>query len=168
CREDQTVGPLRNTPLENATQPVATCDKKLRAKLLLVEDNQVNQRVALRLVEKLGYEVEVASDGQEAVERIKRAPREYALILMDCQMPVMDGFSATEAIRSYERGLGFHIPIVAMTASAMESDERRCLAAGMDGFIAKPIDLPLLRSTLAKFLDHLQRASSGDETRGER
>jgi CheY-like chemotaxis protein len=124
------------------------------AVLLLVEDNQVNQRVAIKLLEKMGFAVEVAVDGAQAVARVTAEPGRYALIFMDCQMPVMDGFSATQAIRAYEAQSGRHVPIIAMTASAMESDEKKCFAAGMDDFMAKPIDVAALRRVITRFVVH--------------
>ena len=106
----------------------------------------------------MGYVVELAGNGQEAVELIRREPGRYALIFMDCQMPVMDGFSATHEIRALQAVSGSRVPIVAMTASAMESHERRCLDAGMDGFISKPIDLQRIRESLARFLPAAESA----------
>jgi signal transduction histidine kinase/DNA-binding response OmpR family regulator len=105
--------------------------------LLLVEDNAVNQRLALRLLERRGYHVTVAGNGREALDAVSRQP--FDLILMDVQMPEMDGLAATAAIRARESSTGAHTPILAMTAHAMKGDRERCLAAGMDGYIAKPI-----------------------------
>ena len=106
-------------------------------RLLLTEDNIVNQRVAVRILEKAGYSVVTANDGREALEALQA--QEFDLVLMDVQMPEMDGLEATTAIRLKEKVTGDHIPIVAMTAHAMKGDETRCLAAGMDGYISKPI-----------------------------
>jgi signal transduction histidine kinase/CheY-like chemotaxis protein len=117
------------------------------AKILVVEDNMVNQKVALRLLEKLGYAAEAASNGQKAVERILES--RFSLVLMDCQMPVMDGFEATRQVRLRETGR--RTPIVALTAGALQSDEERCLRAGMDAFISKPIDLRKLTELLEKW-----------------
>ena len=112
-------------------------ESRRKLKVLLAEDNAINQKLAVRLLEKCGHSVEVASDGVEAVEAVKAG--EFDLVLMDVQMPNMDGLEAALAIRTLERGMGKHIPIVAMTAHAMKGDEERCLAAGMDGYISKPI-----------------------------
>jgi two-component system, sensor histidine kinase and response regulator len=109
-------------------------------RILLVEDNPVNQTVALRLLEKQGHRVVVAGNGREALLALAKAPANgFELILMDVQMPEMDGFEATAAIRAQERDTESHIPIVAMTAHAMKGDRERCLAAGMDEYISKPI-----------------------------
>ena len=106
-------------------------------RVLLAEDNAVNQKVASRLLEKRGHDVWVASDGREVLEAVEH--HAFDLILMDVQMPEIDGFEATAAIRAIEIGTGEHIPIIAMTAEAMKGDRERCLAAGMDGYASKPI-----------------------------
>ena len=113
-----------------------------RARILLVEDNVVNQRVASGLLTRRGHHVTIASAGQEALARLDRET--FDLVLMDLQMPVMGGLEATVAIRLRERGTGQHVRIVAMTAHAMNSDRERCLAAGMDGYLSKPFDPPML------------------------
>ena len=105
--------------------------------VLLAEDNKVNQKVAMRMLEKLGCRVHLATTGQQALELWGR--EEYDLILMDCQMPVLDGLDATKRIRALEEGQGrARTPIVALTANASLEDQRACLAAGMDDFVAKP------------------------------
>ena len=105
--------------------------------ILLVEDNEVNRRVGLRILEKAGYRVILATNGREAVDVVQH--QAVSLILMDVQMPEMDGFEATAAIRRMERTTGVRLPIIAMTAHAMSGDRERCLEAGMDGYISKPI-----------------------------
>jgi len=117
-------------------------------RILLAEDNLVNQKVAVRMLKKLGYDVDVAANGQEAVDMWKQYP--YAMIFMDCQMPQVDGLTATQIIRSAERA-GQHIPIVAMTANAMEQDRTACLAAGMDDYASKPVKLDLLGKMVARY-----------------
>ena len=129
--------------------------------LLLVEDNPINQRVALILLNRAGYRVDVAANGLEAVQAL--ADRPYDLVLMDCQMPQMDGFAATREIRLRESGSGRHVPIVAMTANAMDGDRERCLAAGMDDYLRKPIDEDQLLDLLGHWLRN-QAAPSGKET----
>jgi signal transduction histidine kinase/CheY-like chemotaxis protein len=106
-------------------------------RILLAEDGLINQRVAVGFLERLGHQVVVVDDGAQAVEAV--AVERFDLVFMDVQMPHMDGFEATAAIRSAEAGTGRHIPIIAMTANAMKGDRERCLAAGMDDYIAKPI-----------------------------
>jgi two-component system sensor histidine kinase/response regulator len=106
-------------------------------RLLLVEDNVVNQRLALRLLEKQGHMVFVAGDGAKALEALERD--RFDVVLMDVQMPVMDGVEATAAIREKEKATGEHVPIIAMTAHAMAGDRQRFLETGMDGYVSKPV-----------------------------
>ena len=108
--------------------------------MLLAEDNRVNQRLAARLLEKGGHVVVLAEDGARALEELQK--QSFDLILMDVQMPVMDGVQATAAVRQKERISGTHIPIIAMTAHAMEGDRERFLASGMDGYISETRSLP--------------------------
>jgi PAS domain S-box-containing protein len=117
-------------------------------RVLVADDNDVNLKVARMMLTRLGAHVEVVNDGAQAVEAWKRGG--FDLILMDCQMPQLDGFDATRAIRAQEPA-GVRIPIVALTANAMKGDETRCLEAGMDGYLTKPITLDALRTCLAKW-----------------
>ncbi len=128
-------------------------------RILLVEDNPVSQFVARRMLETIGYQVDVVSNGAEAVDAVLRSS--YAAVLMDCQMPVMDGYEASAAIRSAEDGT--RVPIIALTANAMEGDAGRCLAAGMDAHLPKPVRMEELRQTLGTWLN--QRSSQVDPTR---
>jgi two-component system, sensor histidine kinase and response regulator len=105
--------------------------------VLLAEDNSVNQRLATRLLEKRGHRVTVANNGQEALTLLERSA--YDLVLMDVQMPLIDGLEATRLIRDREKGTKSHQPIVALTAHAVKGDEERCREAGMDAYLAKPI-----------------------------
>jgi len=125
-------------------------------RILMAEDNPVNQRLGLRLLEKLGCRVDVAANGNEAVEMTRRCG--YDLILMDCRMPEMDGFAATRKIRSREGG-GSHVPIVAMTAHAIVGAREECLGAGMDDYITKPVSPQELERVLQKWGN---RAAAGD------
>jgi polar amino acid transport system substrate-binding protein len=118
---------------------------------LLVEDNPVNQKVARMQLENLGYRVQVVGNGREAVDAVARGEG-YALILMDMQMPEMDGVTATKAIRRAEIASGRRLPIVAMTANAMEGDRETCIAAGMDDYISKPVNREKLRAALERWV----------------
>ncbi len=122
----------------------------IAGKLLLVEDNPVNQQVAQAMLESLGFSPVVVGDGQQAVEAVQR--EDFDLVLMDCQMPVMDGFDATAAIRMQERGTTRHLPIVALTGNAVEGDRQQCLEAGMDGYLTKPFTLDQLTGMLRRYL----------------
>jgi PAS domain S-box-containing protein len=130
--------------------PYLPCQQtgKFTSKILLVEDNEVNTLIALKILERLGYCADRVTNGLEALEALRQHP--YRLVLMDCQMPVMDGFDATRAIRALEQKSGSHVPIVAMTANAMIEDREKCLLAGMDDYISKPVD----RNSLALILEH--------------
>jgi len=120
-------------------------------RVLLVEDNGVNRMIALRLLEKMGVQAAVAEDGRQAVEAVQA--EDFDLVLMDCQMPVLDGFEATRAIRRMELDRNTRVPIVALTASARASDRDRCFEAGMDGFLSKPLTVPELRAAVLEWLD---------------
>ncbi len=117
-----------------------------RARILLAEDNIVNQRVAAGLLEKMGHEVTIAANGREALAALDH--QAFDLVLMDVQMPEVDGFEATGLIRQRETATGGHMPIVAMTAHAMKGDRERCLAAGMDDYLCKPLDMKKLRAVI--------------------
>ena len=134
----------------------AATDDDCPPKILLVEDNHTNQKVAQVTIEALGFSVDVANDGQQALAMINESielKRPYALILMDCQMPVMDGFEATRHIRKSSNSRMTNIPIIAMTANAQTGDREKCLSAGMNDYLAKPINAELLEHTLNYWLN---------------
>ena len=130
----------------------------LEGRILIVEDNPVNQGVAIAMLNRLNLKWQIANNGHEAVACVREF--DFDLVLMDCQMPVMDGFEATAAIRALQSGRGMHLPIIAMTANTMASDRQKCLDAGMDDFLAKPYSLAALQATLARWLPLLPVAPS--------
>ncbi len=138
----QTLASLR------AAKPVEAAAPRFQARVLVAEDNVVNQRVAVRMLEKLGCRVDVAANGKEALEMVETLP--YDLVLMDCQMPEVDGYEATIEIRKRE-GESRRIPIVAMTANALQGERERCLSIGMDDYIAKPVKTEALERALEKW-----------------
>jgi PAS domain S-box-containing protein len=130
---------------ESASDFIQASERSLR--VLLAEDNPVNQTLAIRVLERLGHKVEVVNNGRDALGRSQA--EEFDLILMDVQMPEMDGLEATTAIRAAESGTGKHVPIVAMTAHAMKGDREKCLGAGMDGYLSKPIRIGELKQAMS-------------------
>jgi PAS domain S-box-containing protein len=127
-----------------------------RVQVLVVEDNPLNQRVTVRMLEKMGYEVDVANNGVVAVACVAR--NRYDAVLMDCQMPVMDGFEATREIRREQQGTNRHTPIIALTASAMKSDQKKCFEAGMDAYLSKPIKVAELAMVVERWVEHCGRS----------
>ena len=140
-------GSSRRAALQDDT---ATRLGPLEGCILIVEDNPVNQGVAKAMLNRLKLKWHIANNGQEAVASVRDT--DFDLVLMDCQMPVMDGFEATAAIRALEGGRGMHLPIIAMTANTMASDRQKCLDAGMDDFLAKPYSFADLKASLARWL----------------
>jgi signal transduction histidine kinase/DNA-binding response OmpR family regulator len=148
----QAVGPSSRTtrPLIDRYR-LAQVKAHAQARILVAEDNVINQKVAVRLLERLGYRADVAGNGHEVVEALARIS--YAAVLMDCQMPQMDGYEATVAIRQRE-GSSRHTPIIAMTANAMQGDREKVLAAGMDDYITKPVGAAALAAVLRRWIPH--------------
>ncbi len=153
-----------NVPRKPWATPEAHATPTLAGqRILLVEDNPVNQRVALRVLQKLSAEVTLANNGAEALERIAETP--FDAVLMDCQMPVMDGFTATRRIRELEKGSGVRrLPIIALTANVMSEDRENCIAAGMDAHLGKPIEPAQLADCLSRYLKHEPKAAEVDMT----
>ncbi len=141
----EVLGVVRSKP-KSVTPP----PRRLRGRVLVAEDNVVNQRLVVAQLARLGLIATIASDGREAVQMLER--EHFDIVLMDCQMPEMDGFAATALVRSREAGTGRRVPIIAVTANAMAGDREACLAAGMDDYLSKPIRMDDLMRTLAPHL----------------
>ncbi len=142
---------LRSNRVANPKRVPMSDESEKSVRVLLVEDYEINQKVALRMLAKLGVQADLARNGQEACEAIESG--DYDLVLMDCEMPVLDGYGATARIREHEAETGAPITIIAMTAHSGGDEERRCREAGMDGFIEKPIRLETLRNALGPILE---------------
>lgn len=144
---------IQETQLVSAVSPedVAVCLNS--GKILLVEDNEINVEIETEILEKAGFCIEIAENGSIAVEKVKKSePGEYALVLMDIQMPVMDGYTATRSIRKLQEQQLASIPILAMTANAFDEDKRAAFEAGMNAHIAKPVNVEILMEHLKKFI----------------
>jgi CheY-like chemotaxis protein len=180
AREGQSAG--RTARPELVTRhSLAERNAQATAKILVAEDNVVNQKVAIRMLEKLGYRADLVANGLEVLEALARIS--YAAVLMDCQMPEMDGFHATREIRRLEaigkgqEAIGSsltsslsplasrHVPIIAMTANALQEDRDRCLAAGMDDYLSKPVQSKVLAEVLARWVSASASLSNSTEDR---
>ncbi|RLS51946.1 MAG: response regulator [Planctomycetota bacterium] len=144
-------------PVRSSSATIVPSSRRLR--ILLAEDNPVNQLLAARVLHKLGHETQTVENGQLALDALRE--NEFDVVLMDIQMPVLDGFQATTAIREQEQSSGRHQLIVAMTAHAMTGDRERCLAAGLDDYVAKPISITLLSEALSRISDQLPPTADG-------
>ena len=151
-RAESPLPPVTNREMAPPTRPL---------EILLAEDNTVNQILAVRLLAKRGHTVTVAVNGRAAVEALERRP--FDLVLMDVQMPEMDGFEATAQIRERERRLGGHVPILAMTAHALKGDRERCLASGMDGYVSKPLQVEQLISVVEGLIPGMTKGGLPDQ-----
>jgi CheY-like chemotaxis protein len=143
----QALGHTRATQPQPAPLPPAPLPQR-PLRILLAEDNTVNQKLAVRLLQKWGHTVSVADNGHEALRRVE--DEAFDVVLMDVQMPQLDGLAATAAIRAREQRTGTYLPIIAMTAHAMKGDRERCLAAGMDDYVSKPLKTGELQAALAR------------------
>lgn len=150
--QDVDAEPAPNKPLIKAPSGI-------RGEILLVEDNLINQQVALGILQVQGYSVTIANNGREAVAAYARRP--FDLILMDCAMPEMDGFEATKEIRNLGRASGKRVPIVALTANAMAHDREECLNAGMDDHLSKPFSMQMMQETLDRWIPRAEPARPG-------
>jgi CheY-like chemotaxis protein/HPt (histidine-containing phosphotransfer) domain-containing protein len=148
-RGTETCGAIGKVAVPRRSEAGAT-ERPLR--ILLAEDNVVNQRLAIRLLERRGHHVTTVGNGREAVIAATAPDAQFDLVLMDVQMPEMNGLEATAAIRRREQALGAHLPIIALTAHAMKGDRERCLEAGMDGYLSKPIAVDALFAAVAEVL----------------
>jgi CheY-like chemotaxis protein len=149
------------TALPTDTRPA----EETSGHILYVEDNHINQTVIATFLNRIGYDCKLADNGQLALDALKKDTLP-TLILMDCDMPVMDGFEATRRIRAMELEMGLpRIPIVALTASAFEEDRQKCLACGMDDFLTKPVSVNTLRETLGNWITN---SPSSDSSKNDR
>ena len=141
---------IQNKPLASAADMDAVLDYIMNRTILLVEDNEINVEIETEILQGLGFHIKSVMDGKMAVDAVRRSePGEFVLILMDIQMPVMDGWQATREIRRLENTELSGIPIIALSADAFESDEKKSIRCGMDAHLTKPIDIPLLLDTMA-------------------
>jgi two-component system sensor histidine kinase/response regulator len=145
-------GTNREKRVRQESASAAADNKPAKLRILLAEDNPVNQRVALHILQKAGHDVLAVGNGRDAVDALTAEP--FDVVLMDVQMPEMDGFEATDAIRTREQITGQHLPIIAMTAHAMKGDRERCLEGGMDDYVSKPVHASKLLEVIQKYASH--------------
>lgn len=151
---EEVLDRLREVPRPPLPSQPNKVTMRKHAPILLVEDNPVNQRMALHMLRRSGFDAELAENGQVALDKL--AKTRFMLVLMDCSMPVMDGFETTRRIRAIESATGEHLPIVALTANAMPGDRERCLEAGMDEYLAKPVTADELRAKIEGFTGRVE------------
>jgi CheY-like chemotaxis protein len=144
------TGKVRGDRGQQKSLPASTSTLQ-QYRILVVEDNSVNQLLALTMLRKLGYSAHAVANGREALVALG-GPTSYDLVLMDCQMPEMDGYQTTQAIRKQEQNTGRHIPIVALTANALKDDEQKCLMSGMDDYLSKPIRKSALAEVIHRWV----------------
>ncbi|MEN8260026.1 MAG: response regulator, partial [Pseudomonadota bacterium] len=159
CRAFNTSEVMGGTATQTMEQPI-------RARILLTEDNPTNQEVARIMLEGFGCEVEIADNGSKALTRLKKS--DYDLVLMDCLMPEMDGFETTRRLREFEQGTGRHVPVIALTADAMQEGRKKCLDAGMDDYLGKPFKPENLRKVLEHWLSPKDGASPSRAAVGQK
>jgi CheY-like chemotaxis protein len=142
---------LTETDFSIAETKVATSSTQKTGRILVAEDNKTNQKLLKMQLQKYKYEVSIVDNGQEVVEEYFENP--YDIIIMDCQMPIMDGYCATLIIRQQEELFDRHIPIIALTASALKEDKEKCIQTGMDDYITKPVKIETLHQTIQTWLN---------------
>jgi signal transduction histidine kinase/CheY-like chemotaxis protein len=152
--------PSRNRKLVTESTLLDTALRE-KTRVLVVEDNIVNQKVAVRTLQKAGFRCEVAANGLEAVRAVEQMA--FDIVLMDCQMPEMDGFEATGRIRAREHGTGHHVPIIALTANALEGDREKCMNAGMNDYITKPVAARELLEVISRWVMHEHESSAASK-----
>jgi CheY-like chemotaxis protein len=159
--QDAIIAALSPAPSEPQAAAAPLVGGRQGLRVLLAEDNAINRLVAIHVLKRAGHQVVVAVDGQDALAALKREA--FDLVLMDVQMPSMDGFAATALIRAEEKTTGQHIPIVAMTAHALKGDRERCLEAGMDAYVPKPFDDADLFSAMSAAVGVAEQSAPGEE-----
>jgi CheY-like chemotaxis protein len=144
----------KHTDGQIITQYSISEDRKQRVRILLAEDNMINRKIVLRILEKkLGYHAVTVTNGKDAIAHLEK--KDYDLVLMDCQMPEMDGYEATRRIRDESSSVRNHrIPVIAMTANAMKGDREKCLEAGMDDYISKPVNMDEFVDVIKQYLQN--------------
>jgi two-component system, sensor histidine kinase and response regulator len=159
--EEKAAAPEKEEEQLVTSHSLREAKTRSRARILVAEDNQINQKVAVKMLGRLGYRADVAANGLEAVEALSRIP--YSAVLMDVQMPEMDGYEATAEIRRREKSEDRHIPVIAMTANVMEGDREEALEAGMDDYVAKPVKAEELEEVLERWISLPDAKASSPE-----